>query len=43
MAAVMLARGDPNASVATVVTLTVASVVFGGLAVHVYRPLLASR
>jgi hypothetical protein len=43
MAVVMLAKGDPNASVATVVTLTVASLVFGAFAVHVYRPLLARR
>lgn len=41
MAAVMLVQDDPNASAATVVTLTVASVVFGAFAVHVYRPLLA--
>jgi hypothetical protein len=43
MAVVMLAKGDPNASVATVVTLTVASLVFGAFAVHVYRPLVPRR
>jgi hypothetical protein len=41
MAVVMLVDDDPNASVATVVTLTVASLVFGAFAVLVYRPLLA--
>jgi hypothetical protein len=43
MAAVMAVKDDPNASVATVVTLTVASLVFGGFAVLVFRPLLARR
>ena len=43
MAAVMLVNDDPNASVATVLTLTIASLMFGVFAVLVYRPLLASR
>ncbi|WP_432477953.1 hypothetical protein [Nocardioides sp. GXQ0305] len=37
MAVTMLLNDDPNASAATVVLLTVASVVFAGLAVAVYR------
>jgi hypothetical protein len=36
----MLVNDDPNASLATVVTLTVASVAF---ALAVYRPLLSRR
>ena len=40
MALVMLARDDPHASVPTVVLLTVASLVFAGVAVRLYRPLL---
>ena len=43
MAAVMLVNDDPNASLATVVTLTIASVVFGAFAVAVHRPLLSRR
>jgi hypothetical protein len=43
MAAVMLVNDDPNASAATVVTLTAASLVFGAFAVVVYRPLLSRR
>jgi hypothetical protein len=39
----MLVNDDPNASVATVVVLTVASLVFGAFAVLVFRRLLASR
>jgi hypothetical protein len=41
MAAVMLVNDDPNASMATVVTLTAASVAFGIFTVIVYRPLLS--
>lgn len=40
MALVMLARDDPHASVPTVVLLTVTSVVFAGVAVRLFRPLL---
>ena len=40
MGVVMLVRDDPNASVATVVLLTIASVVFGVVALVVLRPLL---
>jgi hypothetical protein len=40
MALVMLARDDPHASVLTVVLLTVASLVFVGVAVRLFRPLL---
>jgi hypothetical protein len=40
MAAVMLVKDDPNASMATVVMLTAASAAFGTFAVIVYRPLL---
>jgi hypothetical protein len=40
MAAVMLARDDPHASGATLTLLTVASLVFGAVAVRVFRPLL---
>ena len=40
MALVMLARDDPHASVPTVVLLTVASLVFAGVAVRLYRPRL---
>jgi hypothetical protein len=43
MAAVMLVNDDPNASAATVVVLTVASLLFGAFAVLVFRRLLASR
>ncbi len=43
MALVMLARGDPNASAGTASLLSVAAVVFAGLAVWVLRPLLARR
>jgi hypothetical protein len=43
MAAVMLVNDDPNASVATVVVLTTASLVFGAFAVLVLRPLLSRR
>lgn len=43
MAAVMLVKDDPNASMATVVTLSLASVVFGAFAALVYRPLLMRR
>lgn len=39
MAVVMLARGDAHASVGTVVMLSVASVVFGAVAVWVFAPL----
>lgn len=41
MAAVMLVNDDPHASVGTVALLSVASVVFAGLAWSAYRPLLA--
>ena len=40
MAAVMVARSDPTASVGQVVVLTVVAVVFVGFAVTVFRPLL---
>jgi hypothetical protein len=43
MAATMLVNDDPNASVTTVVVLAAASLVFGGFAVVVYRPLLGGR
>ena len=42
-AAVMLARGDAYASVGTVVMLSVASVVFGAVAVWVFIPLFRRR
>jgi hypothetical protein len=43
MALVMLARDDPNASVPTVVLLTVASLVFAGVAVRLFWPLLRPK
>jgi hypothetical protein len=43
MAVAMLVNDDPNASVATVVILSAASLAFGAFTVVVYRPLLASR
>jgi hypothetical protein len=43
MAAVMLVNDDPNASVATTIVLTAASVAFGAFTVVVYRPLLSNR
>jgi hypothetical protein len=43
MAVTMLVNDDPNASVATVGLLMVASVVFAAFAVVVYRPLLSSE
>jgi hypothetical protein len=43
MAATMLVNDDTNASVTTVVVLATASLVFGGFAVVVYRPLLGGR
>jgi hypothetical protein len=39
MAATMLVNDDPNASAATVIILTIASLGFGAFAVAVYRPL----
>ena len=39
MAVVMLVRDDPHASAASVALLTGASLVFGGVAVRVFRPL----
>ena len=42
MAVVMLARDDPHASSATVVLLSAVSVVFGAVAVWVFRPLFRS-
>jgi hypothetical protein len=40
MAVVMLVRDDPHASGATVALLTLASLVFGAVAVRMFRPLL---
>jgi hypothetical protein len=39
----MLVNDDPNASAATVVVLTAASLAFGAFAVLVLRPLLSNR
>ena len=43
MAVVMLVRDDPYASLATTALLTVASVVFAGATVAMFRPLLRGR